>query len=572
MMALLRKAAQKYAAVKSSKSQRWGWETGTSQGVGIPPDRCLVLLLRTGRISNRALHADTEALRLCLPSEHDLALHKALGERDHLSPAAEVASAIVPVLEAQGRGARRWCGYCLKLSPTQDLILCKRCGKVGYCNRGCQRKHFNVLGKGGHEDECVRLNQRAEAAAKRGYDSDDDDHGDHAAGGAVEEDPQTAVMSGSFAAAVVGQKVAGKRTAARRGGGGGSSGLSVDIEKLGAKTGNIGKGKESLFGSLKGGLKSGLNGGLKGKLLGFVKGMGTGVGGTGGRNGREGKGGDDEDEDDYGDGSDALVVKADRVLQENYASWRRRPGDDVTAARPTGVHSGRYLYSPEEISSMVMSAGNGRWKVVRALLRKGVPVDKTDHHDGKRPIHMAAEFGHIECVRELLRAGADINASARAQGSDLGRMDNVDHGTPVALAAYGGHDLVVKLLVEHRGSVGKEGSEQEEGCDLNRPSVLGTTPLGLAASVGHVSTCRLLMDHGALPDLTDPTGATPLFVAARDGNLALVKALLFGGASKDIGAAGGMLPIEVATLLRHEEVVSVLRGEVYVHGYRLAAH
>uniref|UniRef100_A0A915I1Z9 Myotrophin n=1 Tax=Romanomermis culicivorax TaxID=13658 RepID=A0A915I1Z9_ROMCU len=55
--------------------------------------------------------------------------------------------------------------------------------------------------------------------------------------------------------------------------------------------------------------------------------------------------------------------------------------------------------------------------------------------DGRKPIHIAADFGHNAIIEYLLSVGADINA-----------LDN--HGlTALLTAVYEGHTETVKLLL-----------------------------------------------------------------------------------------------------------------------------
>ena len=49
--------------------------------------------------------------------------------------------------------------------------------------------------------------------------------------------------------------------------------------------------------------------------------------------------------------------------------------------------------------------------------------------------------------------------------------------------------------------------------------VWGTTSLLRAAKAGDVPVVRLLLEHGALPDLANSLGVTPLMAAAGDGHI-----------------------------------------------------
>ena len=84
-----------------------------------------------------------------------------------------MARLIVPVLEAQLKGERRWCAYCLKLTPDANLDLCGACKQVGYCQQyvleemalpdqmPCHVKHW----KSGHKKECARYQEEEKKKA-----------------------------------------------------------------------------------------------------------------------------------------------------------------------------------------------------------------------------------------------------------------------------------------------------------------------------------------------------------------------------------------------------------------------
>ena len=96
-------------------------------------------------------------------------------------------------------------------------------------------------------------------------------------------------------------------------------------------------------------------------------------------------------------------------------------------------------------------------------------------HGGKSgaefSIHLAAELGNAEAVKQHLDAGVNVNAKDTAGG------------TPLFYAAYRGHKEIAELLI------GK-------GADVNVMADNGVTPLDLAIKYNHPEIADLLRKHG----------------------------------------------------------------------------
>jgi ankyrin repeat protein len=85
-------------------------------------------------------------------------------------------------------------------------------------------------------------------------------------------------------------------------------------------------------------------------------------------------------------------------------------------------------------------------------------------------IHMAAEDGNIEVVKQHIAAGTDVNAKE-------------EDGTPLHYAAWNGHKEVVELLIA-------------AGADVNAKDDDGETPLDWAIDDKQTATADLLRKHG----------------------------------------------------------------------------
>ena len=92
-------------------------------------------------------------------SEHtptDAQTAEASDHDDVLSMIQQAAALLLPVLQAEASGDRRWCAYCFKLSSDRNLGMCTQCNMVGYCpDSKCQKRHWTSAG--GHKAECAAL-------------------------------------------------------------------------------------------------------------------------------------------------------------------------------------------------------------------------------------------------------------------------------------------------------------------------------------------------------------------------------------------------------------------------------
>ncbi|NLC55206.1 MAG: hypothetical protein GX774_00025 [Armatimonadetes bacterium] len=115
-------------------------------------------------------------------------------------------------------------------------------------------------------------------------------------------------------------------------------------------------------------------------------------------------------------------------------------------------------------------------------------------------IYHAAEQGHADMARLLLRRGCRVDAEREG------------HWTPLHAAASRGHTEVVRLLLD-------------SGAKVDARTLSQRTPLHLAARNGHAETATLLLEAGAPINAPDVGGLTPVMVAANHGQPALVKLL-----------------------------------------------
>ncbi len=155
---------------------------------------------------------------------------------------------------------------------------------------------------------------------------------------------------------------------------------------------------------------------------------------------------------------------------------------------------------------------NGKIKSVeeiKELLKKGADVNASDKY-GDTALMVAATLGKLDVVKCLVELGADLEAKDGA-----GR-------TALMMVANWGKLDVVKCLAEC-------------GADLEAKDMHGRTALMWAATEGQIEVVKYLAECGADVNVKDEWyGETALMKAARDGNLDMVKYLVEEGAQLEV--------------------------------------
>ena len=195
---------------------------------------------------------------------------------------------------------------------------------------------------------------------------------------------------------------------------------------------------------------------------------------------------------------------------------------------------------PEQ--QLIAAASRGDNGALKRLLAEGVSVKARDHR-ARTALMAATQGNHVEAARQLIAAGADVNARdaiedspyllagasghleilrmTLAAGADL-KSTNRYGGTALTPACHYGHVETVRELLKTK-------------IDVNHVNKLGWTGLLEAVILGdggrsHTEIVRLLLAHGAKPDLADREGVSPLAHAERKGQREIAALLRSAGA------------------------------------------
>lgn len=145
----------------------------------------------------------------------------------------------------------------------------------------------------------------------------------------------------------------------------------------------------------------------------------------------------------------------------------------------------------------------GREDVTLALLDKGACVNVCDAK-GVTPLHAAATTTSMssDVVKRMLALGADPNARDAQGQTPLHWVSNTHSMLPLIMA----------------------------GAELDAVNADGETALWGAARSGQISLARMLLEHGAQPNLANKTGQSPLERAVAEDELGVATALIAFGA------------------------------------------
>ncbi|XP_043250040.1 serine/threonine-protein phosphatase 6 regulatory ankyrin repeat subunit A-like isoform X5 [Colletes gigas] len=204
-----------------------------------------------------------------------------------------------------------------------------------------------------------------------------------------------------------------------------------------------------------------------------------------------------------------------------------------------------------EATPLQLAAEGGHAEVVKALVRAGASC-ADENQAGFTAVHLAAQYGHGQ-VLEVMRSSQSLRISSKKLGV-----------TALHVAAYFGQADTVRELLTHVPGTVK--SDPPTGGSLvgELGSESGMTPLHLAAYSGNENVVRLLLNSAGVQveAATTENGFNPLHLACFGGHITVVGLLLSRSAellhsSDRYGKTG----LHIAATHGHYQMVEVLLGQ-----------
>ncbi|PUU72732.1 hypothetical protein B9Z19DRAFT_1136842 [Tuber borchii] len=178
--------------------------------------------------------------------------------------------------------------------------------------------------------------------------------------------------------------------------------------------------------------------------------------------------------------------------------------------------------------------------IVKLLLDNGAKVNFSPDALIEGPLQQAANIGNMQITMILLNAGADVNSQSQKPGHTGAALYEA--------SGWGGIDMIEMLLAK--------------GANYDIIGGINGTPLQRAACAERASLekVKLLLEHGADPNVRVGYYETALQAAASTGKARVVKALLEAGADPNIEGGHFWTALQAAVIpsIRSHEILDIL--------------
>jgi ankyrin repeat protein len=173
---------------------------------------------------------------------------------------------------------------------------------------------------------------------------------------------------------------------------------------------------------------------------------------------------------------------------------------------------------PEGQTLLMHAARTGNVPVIKAILAGGADVNARETRTETTAVVWAAVANRGEAVRLLAEAGADMNVRSKLtsyphtqNGVGLNGLEKDVSYVGQTVLPKGG--WTAAMMAAREGSADAVRALADAGADLNALDPEGTSALIVAIINGQYEVAKVLLQKGADPNLADIKGMTPLYAA-----------------------------------------------------------
>ncbi|XP_046570384.1 serine/threonine-protein phosphatase 6 regulatory ankyrin repeat subunit A-like [Haliotis rubra] len=267
------------------------------------------------------------------------------------------------------------------------------------------------------------------------------------------------------------------------------------------------------------------------------------------------------------------IFKAVRLNDVNKISLMLRHGTDVNM-----VHTGEacMVKCPSLFRNIQMkrycplhvAVLHSNMETITVLCYHGADMNIKDGNN-RTPIFLATAAARQDVVKYLIGKGVDLNSqtsskrSALIEAVCLNRLNLVDAligaGADLELEDIKGTTALGHAMMQPRVSVKVVNRLVEAGCNVNKRTQKGATPLMFAVSLKKLDKIKALIKAGADVNAADDSKITAFHLATNDGqSVNIAKFLLQNGAHPDLKDRFGRTPLENAVMQGKLRVLQLL--------------
>lgn len=221
---------------------------------------------------------------------------------------------------------------------------------------------------------------------------------------------------------------------------------------------------------------------------------------------------------------------------------------------------------------------------VKELIRAGADVNASNNY-GANAMQLAAEVAHRELLKMLLDAGADVDSPnpegqtalmlvARTgdieaagllinAGASVDAREQWGQQTALMWATARRHPAMMELLITEGADINARSAVRDYNSHVTaegrakRLDSGGLTPLMYAVRENCKACVEVLIDHGVDLDIADPDGVSSLLLAILNANWDIAKMLIDAGADIQQWDMFGQAPLFAAVANRRDSGLTV---------------